>query len=241
MGGTGKDAIFVGVDGRKCSPAPATISSSAATTSNFLLGNEGDDWIEGGGGFDTAAGDNSELFFNSAIIGHDVLFAGNDEMDFDAESGDDIMVQGESVMRNEGMFGFDWAIFKDVPFGAYADMRIPIFTTEEADILRNRFDKTEALSGWKHDDTLIGDNRTAPDLAGEEPGRTARRSPPTRTFSSTTASTRPASTASPGWTRSSRWRTGRSSSRPATSFSAARAATGSPATAATTSSTATAG
>ena len=70
-----------------------------------------------------------------------MLFAGNDEMDFNAKkSGDDIMVQGESVMRNEGMFGFDWAIFKDVPFGAYADMRVPIFTTEEADILRNRFE-----------------------------------------------------------------------------------------------------
>ena len=85
-------------------------------------------------------------------------------MDFDAESGDDIMVQGESVMRNEGMFGFDWAIFKDVPFGAYADMRIPIFTTEQEDILRNRFDQTEALSGWDHNDTLIGDDRIAGDI-----------------------------------------------------------------------------
>ena len=77
------------------------------------------------------------------------------------------MVQGESVMRNEGMFGFDWAIFKGVPFGAYADMRIPIFTTEQADILRNRFDKTEALSGWDNNDTLIGDDR----IAGDSPRR----------------------------------------------------------------------
>ena len=169
MGGTGKDAIFVGVDLTEVFGGAGDDFILGGDDSNFLLGNEGDDWIEGGGGFDTAAGDNSELFFNSAIKGHDVLFAGNDEMDFDAESGDDIMVQGESVMRNEGMFGFDWAIFKDVPFGAYADMRVPIFTTEEADILRNRFDSTEALSGWNHNDTLIGDNRTAPGLAGEEP------------------------------------------------------------------------
>ena len=169
MGGTGKDAIFVGVDLTEVFGGAGDDFILGGDDLNFLLGNEGDDWIEGGGGFDTAAGDNSELFFNSAIKGHDVLFAGNDEMDFDAELGDDIMVQGESVMRNEGMFGFDWAIFKDVPFGAYADMRVPIFTTEEADILRNRFDSTEALSGWNHDDTLIGDNRTAPGLAGEEP------------------------------------------------------------------------
>lgn len=72
------------------------------------------------------------------------------------------MVQGESVMRNEGMLGFDWAIFKGVAADAYADMRIKIFTTVEADILRNRFDKVEALSGWMHDDTLIGDDRVSP-------------------------------------------------------------------------------
>src|SRR5690606_29083134 len=107
---------------------------------DFLMGNEGDDWIEGGPGFDVISGDNSELFFNSRIIGHDVMFAGTDEQDFDAESGDDIMVQGESVVRNEGMFGFDWSIFKGVPIDAYADMRIKIFTTDEQDILRNRFD-----------------------------------------------------------------------------------------------------
>jgi len=93
------------------------------------------------------------------------MFAGNEEHDFDAESGDDIMVQGESVMRNEGMFGFDWAIFKDVEMDAYADMRIPIFTTEQEDILRNRFDKTEALSGWNHNDTLLGDDRVFGDVA----------------------------------------------------------------------------
>ncbi len=40
------------------------------------------------------------------------------------------MVQGESVMRNEGMFGFDWAIYKGNDRDADADMRIPIFTTE---------------------------------------------------------------------------------------------------------------
>ncbi len=141
---------------------------------DFLLGNEGDDWMEAGDGFDTTAGDNSELFFNSTIIGHDVMFAGSDEHDFDAESGDDIMVQGESVMRNEGMFGFDWAIFKGVSIDGYADMRIPIFTTEQADILRNRFDKTEALSGWKHDDTLLGDDRVFGDDRARRHGRDDR-------------------------------------------------------------------
>jgi Ca2+-binding RTX toxin-like protein len=170
MGGRGKDVIFVGVDATEVFAGEGDDFVIGGDDADLLMGNEGDDWMEGGGGFDTTAGDNSELFFNSAIKGHDVMFAGGDEHDFDGESGDDIMVQGESVMRNEGMFGFDWAIYKGNQIAANADMRVPIFTTEEADILRNRFDKTEGLSGWRLNDTLIGDDRTATANAdAEEP------------------------------------------------------------------------
>ncbi|VVT08480.1 peroxidase family protein [Rhizobium sp. EC-SD404] len=165
MGGSGKDAVFVGVDATEVFGGEGDDFILGGDDMDFLMGNEGNDWMEAGAGFDTTAGDNSELFFNSAIKGHDVMFAGSDEHDFDAESGDDIMVQGESVMRNEGMFGFDWAIFKGMQFDGYADMRIPIFTTEAEDILRNRFDKTEALSGWNNNDTLIGDDRVFGELA----------------------------------------------------------------------------
>jgi len=162
MGGTGKDVIFLGVDSSEVFGGSGDDFIMGGAGADFLLGNEGDDWMEADGGFDTTAGDNSELFFNSKIIGHDVMFAGSDEHDFDAESGDDIMVQGESVMRNEGMFGFDWVSYKGVAIDAYADMRIKIFTTDEEDILRNRFDKVEGLSGWQMNDTLIGDDRVAP-------------------------------------------------------------------------------
>lgn len=167
MGGRGKDVIFLGADSSEIFGGEGDDFIMGGVGADFLLGNEGNDWMEAGDGFDTTAGDNSELFFNSAIKGHDVMFAGTEEHDFDAESGDDIMVQGESVMRNEGMFGFDWAIYKGVGFGADADLRVPIFTTEQADILRNRFDKTEALSGWEHDDILRGDDRVqgAPNTA----------------------------------------------------------------------------
>ena len=102
------------------------------------------------------------------------MFAGSEEHDFDAESGDDIMVQGESVMRNEGMFGFDWAIYKGVELAADADLRIPIFTTEQADILRNRFDKVEALSGWDLNDTLRGDDRAFGAIRAGRRGRRQR-------------------------------------------------------------------
>jgi len=172
MGGSGKDVIFVGVDATEVFGGEGDDFIIGGAGTDFLLGNEGDDWIEAGGGFDTTAGDNSQLFFNSNIIGHDVMFAGSDEHDFDAESGDDIMVQGESVMRNEGMFGFDWATFQGANINGYADLRIKIFTTEEQDILRNRYDKVEALSGWNNNDTLIGDDRTADPNAGA-PGTVA--------------------------------------------------------------------
>jgi len=159
MGGDGQDVILAGVDATEVFGGEGADFILGGADADFILGNEGDDWIEGGDGFDVLNGDNSELFFNSTIIGHDVLFAGENENDFDAESGDDIMVQGESVMRNEGMLGFDWAIHKGNRIAADSDMRIPIFTNVADDILRDRFDQTEALSGWVHNDVLRGDDR----------------------------------------------------------------------------------
>ncbi|HEY8611024.1 MAG TPA: calcium-binding protein, partial [Roseomonas sp.] len=162
FGNEGQDYIITGPDGKEAFGGTGNDFVLGGDGGDFLLGNEGDDWLEGGNGFDTIAGDNSELNFNSTIIGHDVMFAGENEQDFDAESGDDIMVQGASVMRNEGMFGFDWAIHRDNPEAADSDLLTPIFTTEEEDILRDRFDQVEALSGWKHNDVLRGDDRGDP-------------------------------------------------------------------------------
>ncbi len=170
MGGDGQDVIFVGVDDTEVFGGTGTDFILGGDGVDFLLGNEGDDWIEGGGGFDTTAGDNSELFFNSTILGHDVMFAGSEEHDFDAESGDDIMVQGASVMRNEGMLGFDWSIHKGNTEAADSDLLVPIFTTDQADILRDRFDAVEALSGWDKNDVLRGDNRGDAGDGGVEPG-----------------------------------------------------------------------
>jgi Ca2+-binding RTX toxin-like protein len=161
MGGDGQDVVFVGVDDTEVFGGAGNDFILGGDGVDFLLGNEGDDWIEAGGGFDTTAGDNSELFFNSTIIGHDVMFAGSEEHDFDAESGDDIMVQGPSVMRSEGMLGFDWSIHKSNTEAADSDLTKPIFTTDAEDILRDRFDAVEALSGWERNDVLRGDDRSS--------------------------------------------------------------------------------
>jgi len=123
---------------------------------DFIMGEAGDDWLEGGGRFDTLAGENSELFFNSTIIGHDILNGSNGDVDYDAESGDDIMFQGVGIQRNNGMAGFDWAIHKFDPVAANSDLGIGIFQNQEQFILRDRFDLVEGLSGWKFNDVLTG-------------------------------------------------------------------------------------
>jgi Ca2+-binding RTX toxin-like protein len=168
FGGTGNDYIQLGQDASEAFAGEGDDFVLGGAGGDFLLGNEGDDWMEGAGGFDTLAGDNSELFFNSELIGHDVLFGHGDETDYDAESGDDIMGSAPSVFRYEGMFGFDWAIAKYDLTGVDFDMSIPFFTTDQQDVLRDRFDLVEAFSGWKYDDRLVGDDRGRP-LGGLDP------------------------------------------------------------------------
>lgn len=161
FGNTGNDFIMTGPDAQEVFGGEGNDFIIGNNGGDFLLGNEGDDWIEGGEGFDTLAGENSELFFNSPIIGHDVLNGQGNDTDYDGESGDDIMFQGAGVQRSNGMAGFDWAIHKGDPVGALSDLGIPIFVNQEQFILRDRFDLVEGLSGWIHNDILIGRNVVA--------------------------------------------------------------------------------
>jgi Ca2+-binding RTX toxin-like protein len=85
-----------------------------------------------------------------------VLNGGASDVDYDGESGDDIMFQGEGIQRSNGMAGFDWAIHKGDTVAANSNLGIPIFDNQEAFILRDRFDLVEGLSGWKHNDILTG-------------------------------------------------------------------------------------
>jgi Ca2+-binding RTX toxin-like protein len=156
FGNQGQDFIITGPDGKEAMGGTGNDFLLGGDGGDLLLGNEGDDWLEGGPRFDTLAGENSELFFNSTIIGHDVLNGGASDTDYDGESGDDIMFQAEGIQRNNGMAGFDWAIHKGDAVAANSDLGIPIFDNQEAFILRDRFDLVEGLSGWKHNDILTG-------------------------------------------------------------------------------------
>ncbi|AJA08080.1 heme peroxidase [Sphingopyxis fribergensis] len=161
FGNQGSDFIITGPDGKEAFAGTGNDFVLGGTGMDFLLGNEGDDWLEGGQRFDTLAGENSELFFNSSIIGHDVLNGGSGDTDYDAESGDDIMFQNnDGIQRSNGQAGFDWGIHKGDVTAANSDLGIPIFETQEAFILRDRFDLVEGLSGWNLDDTLTGRSRS---------------------------------------------------------------------------------
>jgi Ca2+-binding RTX toxin-like protein len=159
FGDQGVDYIIMGQDAAGAFAGDGNDFILGGVGKDVLFGNEGDDWMEGGDGFDLINGENSELFFNSPIIGHDVLWGQGNDQDYDAESGDDIMLSGPGIQRFEGMFGFDWGIAKFDPGGARFDLQIPIFTTIPTDVLRDRFDQVEGLSGWKHSDVLDGDDR----------------------------------------------------------------------------------
>ena len=164
FGGEGQDFMMAATDTTEMFAGPGNDFLLGGTAPDVLLGNEGDDWIEGGEGFDSLSGENSELFFNSPIVGHDILNGQGNDTDYDGENGDDIMVQSAGIQRNNGMDGFDWAIHQGDPNGADSDLGIRPFDTRQALILRDRFDSVEGLSGWNNDDILTGAARL---LAGE--------------------------------------------------------------------------
>lgn len=123
---------------------------------SFLMGDEGDYWIEGGDSFGTLAGENSELFFNPTIKGHDLRNGLGNDNDYDAESGDGIIFQGSGIQLTNEMAGFDWAIHNWDSQAADSEMSGSIFTNQQINILRDRFDLVEGLSGWKLNDKLTG-------------------------------------------------------------------------------------
>ncbi|KRE07128.1 hypothetical protein ASE63_23060 [Bosea sp. Root381] len=176
FGGDGQDYLVSGADDGEIRGGEDNDFIVGGDGINMLFGNEGDDWVEAGGGFDYIAGDNGELFFNSTILGHDVLNGGSGDTDYDADSGDDIMFGGAGIQKFIGMWGHDWVTHKGEQTGANSDMKVDIFTTLPNEVLRDRFSQVEGLSGWQHNDVLRGDDRAG---NGAEGGTTTDPTPET--------------------------------------------------------------
>lgn len=158
FGDEGNDFIMAGSDVIEIFAGEGNDFVLGGNGADGLLGNEGNDWIEGGEGFDGLSGENSDLFFNSPIIGHDILNGQGNDTDYDGESGDDIMFVNAGITRANGMLGFDWVVSKGDTdtSGIKIDLGLSRFVNQQALTLRDRADSVEGASGWKYNDTITG-------------------------------------------------------------------------------------
>ncbi len=173
---TGNDWVWGGVDDDEVLAGQGNDFVNGGDGADFLIGGEGNDWLESGTENGLMLGDNGDLVqglpikrsVDSRIVGHDVLVATGGNADFDAETGDDIMVGGLGTDRFFGQFGFDWATYKNDPFGLEADMNLRLFAPPalpaSPGAILDRYAQTEGLSGSAWGDILRGDD--VEDLAG---------------------------------------------------------------------------
>ncbi len=167
LGGFGNDFIVTGEDASESFGGFGNDFMLGVRANEFVFGNEGDDWIQVGM-VDGAAGDNFDAFGRDSVRGNDVFIGEGVTDRMDGEGGDDIMVgNGGDGDRYEGFSGFDWAVFKDAPTGAIADLTLRAF--DETPVPQNeailaRFTSVEGLSGSAHGDFLRGDNSTAAEI-----------------------------------------------------------------------------
>jgi Ca2+-binding RTX toxin-like protein len=167
MGGDGSDFINAGANDNEGFAGPGNDFVIAGLGADAPFGGEGDDWMEGGSGQDIMAGDEEAFFFDDAgqlKPGNDVFIGQVGENDYDAEGGDDIMSQNAAVDRNAGVGGFDWAIHQYDTAPANDDMMINIMLTGvpiQIVVNRDRWQETEADSGSRFDDVLLGQTAVA--------------------------------------------------------------------------------
>ncbi len=165
LAGAGKDFVLMGTDLSETFGGQGDDFISAGKESNIVFGGEGNDWLEGEEGNNLLQGDNGDPFLNSTVTGHDVFIPGQGDDDYDAESGDDIMLGGIGIQRFEGLNGFDWASYARDPNGVEADFFLRAF--DETPIppgpenIMDRFDQTEGLSGSASTDILRGGDADA--------------------------------------------------------------------------------
>jgi Ca2+-binding RTX toxin-like protein len=170
LSGTGKDFTVGGHDPKETFAGPGDDFMIAGDDADTVFANEGDDWVQGGAGADLLQGGNGDPFQTDTQTGHDVIMGEGGNDDYDSEGGDDIMIAGPGIERNEGMFGFDWVAHVGDPQAVDADMNFTGLLPPDVENIRDRFDLAEGLSGWNKDDVLRGDNADAVIMEGHEIG-----------------------------------------------------------------------
>jgi hypothetical protein len=161
MGGQGKDFTNGGANANETFAGDGDDFVYLGQSLDAAFGDSGDDWEEGGDQPDLMQGDSGNLFFtdDSQKPGHDILVGQGGDDDYDMEGGDDIGLGGTGIEKVAGASGYDWEIGQGEPQAQDMDLDLPI---PGLDILqagvRDKFNEVEALSGWKFDDTLRGDD-----------------------------------------------------------------------------------
>ncbi len=169
MAGQGKDFTNGGANANETFAGDGDDFVYLGQSLDAAFGDSGDDWEEGGDQPDLMQGDSGNLFFldDSQAPGHDILIGQGGDDDYDMEGGDDIGLGGSGIEKVAGASGYDWEIGQGEPQAQDMDLDLPI---PGLDILqagvRDKFNEVEALSGWKFDDTLRGDDLVTAQVGG---------------------------------------------------------------------------
>ena len=161
MAGPGKDFTNGGANANETFAGDGDDFVYLGQSLDAAFGDSGDDWEEGGDQPDLMQGDSGNLFFldDSQVPGHDILIGQGGDDDYDMEGGDDIGLGGSGIEKVAGASGFDWEIGQGEPQAQDMDLDLPIPGLDILQVgVRDKFNEVEALSGWKFDDTLRGDD-----------------------------------------------------------------------------------
>jgi Ca2+-binding RTX toxin-like protein len=164
LGGSGQDFLNGGANDNETFAGPGNDFIIAGQGADAVFGDSGDDWIEGGTGQDLLQGDHGAPFFDDpgqVKPGNDIFVGQPGENDYDAEGGDDLMAANAAIDRNAGAGGFDWAFHQYNTVPANDDMQINqllVGVPIQLVVNRDRWQETEAISGYSFNDVIRGDN-----------------------------------------------------------------------------------
>ncbi|MGV8909696.1 MAG: peroxidase family protein [Propionicimonas sp.] len=178
-GGIGNDIIFGG-DGQDFTSGGANDNTTFGGQGNDFIragdgndvaaGDSGDDWIQGGSGTDLLKGDHGAPFMDDpgqVTPGNDVLIGQAGDNSYVAEGGDDIMASSSGIDLNSGGAGWDWGVSQFDTTAANADLNLTLAPLPIPGALSSdKFQETEALSGWNLNDHLVGDSVVPSSLGG---------------------------------------------------------------------------
>ena len=170
-GGIGNDLIFGG-DGQDFTSGGANDNVThggqgsdfvrAGDGNDTASGDSGDDWMQGGSGLDLLQGDHGAPLLNDpgqVAPGNDIMIGQAGDNDYVAEGGDDIMAAFTGIERNSGGAGWDWATSQYDTNPANADLNLNLNPLPvPGAVNRDKYQETEALSGWNLNDHLVGDS-----------------------------------------------------------------------------------